>query len=564
MHAKREIRAISPLLLILLLLGSVIFGALIAYVWTMSNFYLEPNANQLIITDANFPVGHADYFNVTIMNPSHSASSTNVTQIYLTVQDNATVLNVVNTAPSELPFVLDKAAQVTVKCNFNWAEFAGKWVTVYVSGNEAVGSVKIVQTPFVKLSLDAFLDASVDSKKFNATVGNSLQSEISLHLSSIMIDGAPITDLKTTNGTSITLPLNLSAGEQIPIQCSFDWENKEDPVVRAETSEGYYVETKSSAKARMSWFVTQAMCNEMNPAEINVTVFNSGVSSTFVDINLITLTYANGTEHFINGSLTTPPIISSPDTPYYRLRPNETVTFSHCPWNWRSYADQNVTVNVYNLQGFKAVSRLIDIPKSVLYAISGSDFNITDTGHFSINITNLPASTDEIGISKIAINNEATSFENQTIPVGEQKQFNCTYDWRNLRGQTVTITVNTTDGFIEYEVATLASVDLRISYTIAFNTTAEGTPYINLTILNTAFSARNVTITQIVLTTTNSTYTIDGATSQQLSPNGYLLVTDANITIVCPWNWNRYAGESLTAKVQTAEGFTASQTFQIP
>ena len=164
MHVRRETRAISPIILIILLLCSVIFGALIAYVWTMSNFYLEPNTIQLTITDVNFPVDHADYFNVTIMNPSHSASGTNVTQIYFTVEGNATVFNVVNTAPQELPFVLEKAAYVTMKCNYNWGEFAGKWITVHVSGNEAVGSVKAVQTPFVRLSLETFLNASISSK----------------------------------------------------------------------------------------------------------------------------------------------------------------------------------------------------------------------------------------------------------------------------------------------------------------------------------------------------------------------------------------------------------------
>jgi hypothetical protein len=564
LHVRREIRAISPLILIILLLCSVIFGALIAYVWTMSNFYLEPNTIQLTITDVDFPVDHADYFNVTIMNPSHSASGTNVTQIYFTVQDNATVFNVVNTAPQELPFVLEKAAYVTIKCNYNWGEFAGKWITVHVSGNEAVGSVKTMQTPFVRLGLETFLNASISSKKFNVTVENSPQSEINLNVSSILIDREPITDLKTLNGTSIALPFNLTIGERIPIQCAYDWENKESPVIRVETSEGYYAEKAANVKARMSWFLTQAMCKETSPEEINITVFNSVASDTFVDINLITLTFANGSEYFINGSLTDPPIISSPETPYYRLDPNKTITFSHCIWNWRNYPDQNVTANVYNIQGFKAASRLITIPPSVIYVISGLDFNITSTGYFSINITNLPASTHEIGISKILINDNAVAFENQTIPIGEQRRFNCTYDWSSLRGQTIAITVNTTDGFTEYKAATLESVDLRISDAIAFNTTTEGTPYLNVTVLNTAFSTRNVTITQIVLATANSTYTVDGTTSPQLSPNGYLLVTDSNITIVCPWNWNRYTGESLTVTVRTTEGFTASQTFQIP
>ena len=568
MHLKKDAKAVSTLIVIMLILCSVIFGAFVSYLWVMSNFYVEPSTTQLAITDINFPAEHADYFNVTIMNPSHSASGTNITQIYLTVSGNATLLAVANTEPEQLPIALDRASYVTMKCNYNWAEFAGKRVTVHVTADEAAGAEKTVQTPFVKLGLVTYFDPSISSKQFNITIENDLQSVINLTVNKVLVDREPITDMKVMNGTPITLPISLAVGEQVPnIQCTYDWENNENPVVRVETDQGYYAEKTVNATARVSWFVTQAMANESNPEEMNVTVFNSALSSTYIDIHVIKLTYVNGTEYFINGSLTSPQFTPSLESPYYRLKSNETVTFSHCLWNWRNYPDQNVTVNVYNTQSFETASRLMNIPLPVIFEISGLDFNITNTGYFTMNITNLPASTREISMSKIMFNDNATSFENQSIPIGQQRQFNCTFDWSSFKGQTILITVNTSDGFVTAESITLDSVDLRILRTLdttAFNTTAEGTPYVNITVLNTIFSIKNVTITQITLATSNSTYTVNGTTSMQLSPNGYLLVIDSSATIVCPWNWNLHTGETLTVTVQTAEGFAASQTYQIP
>jgi hypothetical protein len=531
----------------------------------MANYYVEPNTVQLAITDLNFPVDHADYFNVTIMNPSHSASATNITQIYVTVLGNATLFPVTGTLPEDLPIFINRGTVQTIDCLYNWSDFAGEQITVHVAADNAVGAQKTIETRLVRLNLQTFFNASISSKQFNITVQNDAYSAINLTLRRVTIDLESVEDLRTINYTLMTLPINLAIGEVVPIVCSYDWENKANPAIRVETDEGYYADKTANATAQVSWFVTQAMVSETNPEEMNVTVFNSADSSTYLDIAAIILTLSNGTKYTINGTLTDPQFTPSYDKPYYRLEPNSTVTFKHCIWNWRNSTDTDVTVDVYNLQEFQSASRPVSMLPSIIFGIGLLDFNITHTGYFTINITNLPSSTGEVGIDKIMVNDETTSFVNQTIPVGEERRFNCTFDWANLRGHTVTIFANTSGGMEAYASITLPSVDLSLSETAAFNSITEGIPYVNITMFNTAFSTQNVTISNITFAVANSTFTIDGTlTIPQIAPNGTLLIIDSNVTIICLWNWNAYHGEALTITVQTEEGFEASQTFQIP
>ena len=113
---------------------------------------------------------------------------------------------------------------------------------------------------------------------------------------------------------------------------------------------------------------------------------------------------------------------------------------------------------------------------------------------------------------------------------------------------------------------TLPAVDLRVSDTIAYNTTIDGFKYVNITIMNTVFSTRSVTITQIIFKTENATDSIDGTISvPQFAPNGYMLAVGTNVTIVCQWNWTPYLikDKVLTVTVQMADGTTVSQTYHI-
>jgi hypothetical protein len=560
-------KAVSTIILIILILCSTVVGALLSYMWVMGNFYLEPETVGLVITNVDFPVDHADYFYVTVMNPSHSPSGTNITEIYFTGEGDNKLYNVTDTSPKSLPITLERGTSETIKCLLSWGEFAGKIITVHVSASSASGAVVSIKTSFVKLGLEIKFDAAVSCKHFNVTITNNPQSAINLTLTKLLVNLVPIeTAKRLADGQNVTISgINLSiTGQPISLQCLYDWETLSNPKVRVETSEGYYAEATPNATATVLLLITNVAFNETNPNDMSITVDNSAVSRTAVDITDIVLTYRNGTanqEYHINGSKTNPLF-----APYYHLRTGKNVTFDHCAWNWTNFRDQNVTLTVNVKQGFTPASETVKTPDPVIFKITELNFNLNDTNHFLMKVASMPCSLGNTSIEKITVNGTEAAFEYQIIHIDEEKTFNCTFDWRSFRGKDANITAYRLDGQTLLKIITLPSVDLKIVINEHdFAASAEGIAYVNFTIENTLFSNRTVNITQVIFKTGNMTDTIDGTlTNPMLSPNGYILNIGANVTICCPWNWTLYANQTLTITVQTKEGFSISQTFQIP
>jgi hypothetical protein len=462
-----------------------------------------------------------------------------------------TVQPVTDTYPETLPITIERATSKTIVCVENWSPFAGKSITVGITTSDNTGTSKTVITQSVRLEATTDINPSVSSKQFNITVTNPSDSILNLTLSNVLVNQIPV--LSATP----TLPLNLTVGSNVTIQCVFDFESLSHPVIRVETAQGYYANLATNVVANLGWYVTQVQFNGANPEDMNITIFNPDTASTYVDISSIDVVYGNATS-YINGSLTNPPF-----APYYRLKPGDTVTFGNCTWNWGNYRSQNATVNVYDLQEFAPASLTVTTPEPINFQITGVDFNLTDTIHFAMNITNAASSTDAIIPAQISLNGSNVGFLSQAIPIGETRQFNCTFDWSNLRGMTVTGNLSIANGQYVSGSITLPSVDLTISDTIGFNTTSEGLTYVNMTISNSVFSIQAVTITNIIFTTSNSTDYIN-ETIPRLVPDGYLLPIGTEVATVCSWYWKGYYGQSLTITANTVEGFTATKTFQIP
>lgn len=551
MRLLKEKKSISTLILIILILCSIVFGAVLSYMWVMAHFYLEPEDTvDLVITEVNFPVDHADYFYVTVMNPSHSASGTNITEIYFTVEGDTNLYDVKDTYPEELPIILERATSKTVKCLMNWGNFSGKIITVHVSGLNASGATRSVKTEFVKLEVQAYFNATENCKYFNVTVKNNALSAINLTLTNVYfgdIDYVPVINM------TIELPTNIMIGTTIDFQCFVDWQGYWKPLVQVKTLEGYIAEIRKEVSSVVILQITDVTFNETDPNDISITLFNGEESATFIDVTNVTLTDDNGTEY----------IIRLFDLPL-RINKTETVTLN-CVWNWTDYRDRNVTIIAYTQQGFTSSPKTVKTPQPIVFKITELSFNITDTGYFLVNVKNMPCSLQDVNVTQIKFNENTTDFESQIVPRdGKERQLNCPFDWKDFRGANVNITVHTAEGLNISETITLPSVRLEIGLP-TFDELAIGIPYVNITISNTIFSARNVTITQIIFETENATYVIDGTlTNPKLIPDGYFLIIDAKITVVCPWNWTPYSTQNLTITVQTAEGFSTSQTFQIP
>jgi hypothetical protein len=555
-HARmmsRHIRGISTLALILLLLCSVIFGALLSYLWVMANFYLEPeNTIDLVITEINFPVDHADYFNLTVMNPSHSISAVNITKIFFSLENDTTMYDVQETFPS-LPITIERGSIKTIVCYKNWGNFAGETITVHVLSDSMSGASSSFKTKFVKLEAEAYFNATESCKYFNITIRNNALSAINLTIEKIYFNY--LWEIPKENMTMAKLPMSLENGSSVNVRCFYDWGGQTNPAVRVETQEGYFVDALSNASAAVLLTISDVEFSGLDTTRFNLTISNSPESTTPVKMTDIELSYGSVTYH-VNGTLTEPRL------PYW-IYPNSTITFINCVWDWSGHRSQNVTIKAYTEQGFISNPITVETPPSIVYKIIGYDFKLTETNNFTVTIKNMPISTQNITVTEIRLQEALLPF-NETIPVGEEKQLHCEWNWSALRGQNVNLTVVTREGVNITESLILPSVKLEI-IDVIFGNSDVGTPYINVTVSNTEFSIQALNITQITIGVKSAIYSIDGTlTNPAISPHGCQLAVNSTIVIVCPWNWTLYLGQEVTVTVQTAEGYNISQTFQIP
>lgn len=548
MRIQKGFRAVSTILAVLLILAAAILGGLISYMWAIAPFFATPSNVNLSITSANFPLYHADYFVVTVLNPSYSSSGTNITSIYVTVANQTSVLNVTNTNPI-LPVFLGIGASATIQCNFNWGAYAGENITVNVSPQSGTGTTFTVQPSFVGFTANTYFNATDTVESFVMTVQNDANSAINLTLASVSVDGTAVSDF------SMTLPTVVDAGNSSTFTCFFDWQGHANPRVVAETQEGYNAEVTEQVNASSLLLVENVQFNETNSGRINVTLLNSPVSTTPVDIANITIAYSNVT-NVINGTL------SNPALPYL-LGVNASVTLD-CAWSWAndSYRNMTIGVIVFTSQGFVSQTATFTTPGEVAARVDQTEFDLGDTGHFKVNVTNLPYSLQQINVTEIDFNNNAINISSPLLAIGGQAAFVCGFNWSSFVGQQASITAHATYG----NNSLLLSFQTNVTYfeisNVSFSDFSLGNPYMNVTVSNSQFSKTSANITQIFIQTENGTQAIDGTISYpQINPK-YLLAAGTEQTITCPWNWSPYAGQDVTVIVQTADGFQASITMK--
>ncbi len=553
-----DTKAVSTLMLIVLILCSTVFGGLISYLLVMSNFYNVPQP-RVTVEDAVFPVSDATYFNVTILNPSNSASHVNITAIYLRVEGVNQVYNITDVEPY-LPFSIRIGTEQTFKCEENWSNFTGEMVRIEPVASNAPITGQSFMTPKVELELRPNFDPAQSVRYFNLTIANLAESIINLTVSEIDLLGMPINENVTP-----TLPYTLSPNQTETFRCDWNWETYLTLKITVKTEEGYESSYLAEELPIAILYIDDIQFGHTDATVFDLVITNSEDSTSSATVTQIDLTLRDGRTVPIN--ITNPPL-----GPISGVIPeNQTKRFT-CSWNWTEYRNSNVTVGAYTAEGFTIQDKTVETPPTVSWNITDTNLNLDYTGFFWVNVTNAPISLQDINVTKISINGDETLFEFQTIPIGQERSYNCTYDWKILRGENVNITIFTKAMQTDYESNSskqveVPSVALKLSnmtisetYIPDLNTTR---PYINVTIQNSENSLQNVTISEIVLETNEQTYKIYGAlTYPELPPppDGYLLQIGEKLAVT--WLWElQYIGPSMKLTVYTLEGIQVSETW---
>lgn len=529
--------------MILLILISIVVGALISYMWVMASYYDFPeNKTWVIVEDVSFSAFDANHFNVTVHNLANSFSEINISAIRVSSESKDNILYTSDAQPS-FPFLIEDGEKQTFKCEMEWGKLAGEKVLVepIVENTNASIVSQLYPTPKVKLTLLPDLDAYRSVEYFNITVANSFESVIN-----VTIDKIDIFNLDVDATPS--LPYVLNVGTEVIFRCDFNWENLagQNVTITVKTAEGFEYDYTTSELRGASLYIKEVDFNTTDTSYFDVVVNSSAESTSDATVNRVDLTFSNGTTITL-------------DTPTLNItgliNPNQSSTIL-CLWDWNAYRNEQVTIKILTLQGFTVSSKNVTTPSSVVWNVSDITFDLDDLQQFSVNVTNMPISLHEINVTRIELNQNATNINSTLVAAGNYTVLDCGFNWTEHVGENVTITV-----YIKYD-ANETSISqswqlpyLKIVSLALVNSTSEGFQ-INATISNNVFSKKNATITQISIETDDGiVLTIDGI--------GYEIEVGREITVLCPWNWQVYIGQNATVRVVAEDGTVLTKTLQI-
>jgi len=389
-----------------------------------------------------------------------------------------------------------------------------------------------------------------DATTFNVTILNPSYSPSTANIAQIIV----ITEDGVSQPTAILHPLSMEIkpGNLENFTCSWDWSNYTGETVTVHAFvEGGSGATFEAKTPFMDLRITDVYFNStVSTTQFNVTIQNSELSATYVNITSITVTLEDETVQEI--------IEVTPSLPY-GLDRGSSETFV-CQWDWTDYRSKGLTITALTLQGYRA-SRDVGTPERVILNIAEATFNVTDTTSFNVTVQNSELSSIHVNITEISVTTqtpEEITIESVDPPLpysllpDSQVAFKCLWNWTDFQSQNVTITVYTLQGYTaNYTLVTPPWVNLIITE-VTFNAT--DTLHFNVTVENPEFSPTSVNITEITVTVDNETIQITTGVVPELP---YMLDINTSMPFSCPWNWTYYRNKTVIIAVQTLQGYAA-------
>lgn len=572
MRLIQNSKAISRLSLILIMLASAITGALLSYMWVVG--YYEnlkirvPETPTIAITDVSFNDNDTSFFEVTVLNPTYSASDEPANVMGFAVSTkNGLLYNVTEVDPG-IPLPLNIGESETFTCYWNWANYTGETVKIIaLTAEESSGATLQKETPLVRLLItEVDFDPTVSVTRFNMTVKNSNSSVTHINVTQIVLTSENVT-VHVGNLTTPSLPYRLDPNDSVLFRCDWNWtdyQNKNITIV-AHTSQGYRSQSYKVATPKPTVFgITDVLFSIANTTYFNVTVQNFEVSplSSYVNITKISVVMENGTTRDITE-------VYPPLTPPPALYQNDSVTF-RCSWNWTEYLGKNVTVIVNTVQNYTAS---YNETTAVPITITEAAFNLNYTSYFNITVQNSEFSPTSANITKIILTMENATVQEingtlvdpplipnpYSLDAGENETFACQWNWKYYQGKNVVIAVHTLENYTAY-YRQMTPVNLTLNVThVVFN--PRDTSYFDVTIENSEHSFVDANITKIIVTVENETL----KEITELIPHlPKILPVNSSVAFRCSWNWTEYRGKDVIITIETSQGYTISRTGKIP
>jgi len=560
MSLKKRTKAVSNLLLIILMIVSAILGGIVSYMFTIALFIELPEETALAITGVYFDAENATAFTVSVLNPSYSPTAANITKIALSLKGETQLYDVIKTSPSiQNGTIVQKGEVKNITClnilkgkaNVTWGrfagEFAGKTVIVHVFAEGYSAANMEAKIPFVKLKVvDLQFNSLVSFKKFNLTISSDVQSEVNLTIKQILVSG--VSDLVLI---SPTLPYVVT---HEPVQFVFNgsWHGIVKAILTIYTEEGW-IFTRDVELSRVQAAIRDIVFDENYTDRFNVTIINFAESANHINVAKFFITLDNETKI----------TIEDPEYLKVQIPPNTTRTFL-VNWTWANYRGREITLSAYFLQDFETSIATTTTPQPVILKLLNKDeaFKLQDKTHFNITLQNHLSSLYAVNITKITVKETGElingTLADPALPYGLIKpngtaSFYCNIsDWsKDYAGKNLTLTVHivaneTLDNYTFNFTFTLPAAEFKIITITCVE--IGGTNYLNITVENMNYSVWNLTIAKIVIVLPDQTEL------EQVFPASQITVEKGSIAIIlCLFNYGEYDGD-ITVTVVSSEG----------
>ena len=346
MKITRNVKAISKLLFILLLLLAMIIGSILSYLWVIG-YYINldirvPENTTLSIIDVSLNMQNTETFNITLLNPTYSPTEAKITEISVATQDNK-VHKILNVDP-QLPYELDKGQEETFNCIWNWGDFTSETLKVIVLVEDGSGAVYEIETASVELKITSAVFTTDDTQHFDVTINNPEASASDLNVTKITVTMENGTVFQVREITP-SIPKMLLIGTSTKFTCSWNWTYYRgmNATINVYTSEGYAFHRTETTPKPAQLSITDAVFDTSNMTFFNITVKNSENSIVSANLTLVEILFSNGTTLEV-------PVESPPDLPY-TLPIGDTVTLK-CLWDWVDNREETIAIMVKTPEGY--------------------------------------------------------------------------------------------------------------------------------------------------------------------------------------------------------------------
>lgn len=314
---------------------------------------------------------------------------------------------------------------------------------------------------------------------------------------------------------------------------------------------GFYAPSEYNLPNKTSVTIENVQFPPEDATFFNVTLLNPSYSSSDAVVDRIKVSTSDGNVHSITST--------SPALPL-KLAPGKSQIIQSF-WNWTRYVDQTVDVYVLIVGGsgpaIQAKTPFMNLTVTDIIfepSVTSTRFNVT------VQSMRSPVSVD---IYKITVNEEAVTDVTPTLPhqlnPNASKTFTLHRDWTDLQNKTVSVVVQTAQGYEAFKTVTGPLMKLNVSDVQFFNTTATAF-YFNVTIQNSAVSPAGVDVNLVTVYVEGQNTTIETVTPnlpQALQPDSTLLLT-------CTWDWGQFKSKNATVTIYTTQGFKSSTEKTIP